>query len=55
MAMVLVETLVLAVVFGALGVGAGRGRGRLAAPAGIPAFRDELYFFFSGPDAAAAS
>jgi ABC-type lipoprotein release transport system permease subunit len=48
-AMVLVETLVLSVVFGALGLGAGAGVVGWLASRGIPAFRDELYFFFSGP------
>ena len=47
--MVLVETLVLAVVFGLLGVGLGTGVVLWLHASGIPAFRDELYFFFSGP------
>ncbi len=47
--MVLIETLVLALFFGTLGalVGAVVVKGLHAR--GIPAFRDELYFFFSGP------
>ncbi|MBL8923139.1 MAG: FtsX-like permease family protein [Myxococcaceae bacterium] len=48
-AMGLVETLVLSVVFGALGLLAGAGVVGWLASRGIPAFRDELYFFFSGP------
>lgn len=48
-AMVLVETLVLALVFGLLGAGVGAGIVKWIAWRGIPAFRDELYFFFSGP------
>ncbi len=49
MAMVLVETMVLALTFGALGVGAGAAVVGWLHKVGIPAFRDELYFFFSGP------
>jgi ABC-type lipoprotein release transport system permease subunit len=48
-AMVLVETAVLSVVFGLLGAGLGAGVVAALAARGIPAFRDELYFFFSGP------
>lgn len=47
--MVLVETVVLAVVFGGLGAVVGALAVKLLAARGIPAFRDELYFFFSGP------
>jgi ABC-type antimicrobial peptide transport system permease subunit len=48
-AMVLVETAVLSVVFGLLGAGLGAVIVKALAARGIPAFRDELYFFFSGP------
>lgn len=48
-AMVLVETAVLSVVFGLLGAAVGAGVVKALAARGIPAFRDELYFFFSGP------
>jgi ABC-type lipoprotein release transport system permease subunit len=48
-AMVLVETAVLSVVFGLLGAGLGAAIVKALAARGIPAFRDELYFFFSGP------
>lgn len=48
-AMVLVETIVLVTVFGGLGVGAGAAVVGWLHSSGIPAFRDELYFFFSGP------
>ncbi len=47
--MVLVETLVLGVVFAAIGIGIGAGIVTWLGITGIPAFRDELYFFFSGP------
>lgn len=47
--MVVTETLVLAVVFGLAGVLLGAGAVMWMHSAGIPAFRDELYFFFSGP------
>ncbi len=47
--MVLVETMVLAVVFGILGAAAGAAVVGWMHASGIPAFRDELYFFFSGP------
>lgn len=49
MAMVLAETLMLALVFGAVGVALGSAAVSWMHSAGIPAFRDELYFFFSGP------
>ncbi len=48
-AMVLAETLVLALVFGLLGAGIGALVVQWLHARGIPAFRDELYFFFSGP------
>lgn len=47
--MVLVETMVLALVFGLIGAAVGAGVVAWMHSAGIPAFRDELYFFFSGP------
>ncbi len=47
--MVLVETMVLAVVFGLAGAAVGSGLVAWMHSSGIPAFRDELYFFFSGP------
>lgn len=47
--MVLVETLVLGIVFAAIGIGVGAGIVTWLGATGIPAFRDELYFFFSGP------
>ena len=47
--MVLVETLVLAFTFGAAGAAVGAAVVRWLHVRGIPAFRDELYFFFSGP------
>lgn len=47
--MVIVETMVLALVFGTLGALAGAGVVGWLHATGIPAFRDELYFFFSGP------
>jgi ABC-type lipoprotein release transport system permease subunit len=49
MAMVLVETAVLALVFGLLGALIGAAVVQYLHATGIPAFRDELYFFFSGP------
>lgn len=49
LAMVVVESLVLSLAFGALGVGVGAGIVGWLGGTGIPAFRDELYFFFSGP------
>ncbi|MBE2253320.1 MAG: FtsX-like permease family protein [Myxococcus sp.] len=47
--MVLVETVVLALTFGAAGAAVGAAVVRWLHVRGIPAFRDELYFFFSGP------
>jgi ABC-type lipoprotein release transport system permease subunit len=47
--MVLVETSVLALTFGLLGALTGAGVVKYLHHAGIPAWRDELYFFFSGP------
>src|SRR5262249_23642024 len=47
--MVLTETVVLTLVFGTLGALAGAGVVTYLHGTGIPAFRDELYFFFSGP------
>jgi ABC-type lipoprotein release transport system permease subunit len=47
--MVLVETAVLATTFGLAGALIGAGVVRWLHHAGIPAWRDELYFFFSGP------
>lgn len=47
--MVLVETMVLAFVFGLLGAAVGSAAVGWMHASGIPAFRDELYFFFSGP------
>lgn len=48
-AMVLVETAVLALTFGLAGALIGAGVVQWLHAAGIPAWRDELYFFFSGP------
>jgi ABC-type lipoprotein release transport system permease subunit len=48
-AMVLVETVLLALGFGTLGAGVGALVVKYLHDSGIPAFRDELYFFFSGP------
>lgn len=48
-AMVLSETVVLALAFGLAGAGVGAAIVTYLHHAGIPAFRDELYFFFSGP------
>jgi ABC-type antimicrobial peptide transport system permease subunit len=48
-AMVLIETVVLALVFGLAGAGVGAAVVAWLHATGIPAFRDELYFFFSGP------
>ncbi len=48
-AMVTAETVVLALVFGALGAAVGAVVVQYLHATGIPAFRDELYFFFSGP------
>lgn len=47
--MVFIETIVLAITFGLLGAAVGSGAVAWMHWAGIPAFRDELYFFFSGP------
>ena len=49
LAMVLVETLVLGLVFTAVGIAAGAAIVGWLGATGIPASRDELYFFFSGP------
>jgi ABC-type lipoprotein release transport system permease subunit len=48
-AMVFIETIVLALTFGVAGAGLGAAVVTYLHWAGIPAFRDELYFFFSGP------
>lgn len=48
-AMVLMETVVLALVFGLAGSAIGALVVKWLHVRGIPAFRDELYFFFSGP------
>lgn len=48
-AMVMVETIMLALVFGAIGAALGSLYVQYLHSSGIPAFRDELYFFFSGP------
>jgi len=47
--MVVTETIVLTLVFGMLGAMVGAGVVLYLHATGIPAFRDELYFFFSGP------
>ncbi len=48
--MVLVETAVIALIFGVLGAGLGAGVvGLIRVAGGIPATNDQLYFFFSGP------
>jgi len=47
--MVLVETLLLGLVFGATGALLGSGIMKLLGNAGIPAGNEALYFFFSGP------
>ena len=49
LSLVLVETLVLGIVFAAAGIGVGALIVTWLHATGIPAFRDELYFFFSGP------
>ena len=49
MGMVLMETALLALSFGALGALLGSLTVKYLHLRGIPAFRDELYFFFSGP------
>jgi hypothetical protein len=48
-AMVLTETAVLALTFGLAGALAGAGVVKWLHDTGVPAFKDELYFFFSGP------
>jgi ABC-type lipoprotein release transport system permease subunit len=48
-AMVLIETAVLALTFGLAGALIGAGVVQWLHATGIPAWRDELYFFFSGP------
>jgi ABC-type lipoprotein release transport system permease subunit len=48
-AMVLIETVMLALTFGVVGAGLGSLVVAWLHARGIPAFRDELYFFFSGP------
>jgi ABC-type antimicrobial peptide transport system permease subunit len=48
-AMVFIETVVLALLFGGAGAGVGAAVVAWLHATGIPAFRDELYFFFSGP------
>ncbi len=49
LAMILIETTMLALSFGSAGAGLGAGVVKYLHATGIPAFRDELYFFFSGP------
>lgn len=49
LSMVLAETAALVAVFGAIGIGLGAAVVTWLGATGIPAFRDELYFFFSGP------
>jgi len=49
LAMVLVETMVLALVFGLAGMGAGALLVKGVNALGIPAVTDEMQFFFSGP------
>jgi len=49
LSMVLVETLALGVVFGAMGAGLGSAVVTWLGHVGIPAKNDQLYFFFSGP------
>lgn len=49
LSMVLMETVSLGVVFGAIGALLGWGAVALMGKVGIPANSDELYFFFSGP------
>jgi ABC-type lipoprotein release transport system permease subunit len=48
-AMILAETVMLALSFGLAGAALGAGVVKYLHYRGIPAFRDELYFFFSGP------
>ncbi|MGV3624910.1 MAG: ABC transporter permease [Archangium sp.] len=47
--MVFIETVMLALAFGLIGAGIGALAVGWLHSSGIPAFRDELYFFFSGP------
>jgi ABC-type antimicrobial peptide transport system permease subunit len=47
--MVLVETIMLGLSFGVIGAGLGALAVKYLHDTGIPAFKDELYFFFSGP------
>ncbi|MBL8916053.1 MAG: FtsX-like permease family protein [Archangium sp.] len=49
MMMVLIETVMLALTFGTIGALLGSAVVKWLNVRGIPAFRDELYFFFSGP------
>ncbi len=49
LSMVLIETVMLALSFGTLGAAVGSAVVKYLHHVGIPAFRDELYFFFSGP------
>lgn len=49
LAMVLLESVVLGVLFGGLGMAAGSGLLAAIAARGIPAPNDVMYFFFSGP------
>jgi ABC-type lipoprotein release transport system permease subunit len=49
LAMIFVETLALGIVFAALGIGVGALIVSWLHATGIPATKDELYFFFSGP------
>jgi ABC-type lipoprotein release transport system permease subunit len=49
LSMVLLETLALGVVFGAMGAGLGSALVTWLGRVGIPARNDQLYFFFSGP------
>jgi ABC-type antimicrobial peptide transport system permease subunit len=49
LAMVLVETMVLSLVFGLAGMGAGALLVKGVNALGIPAVTDEMQFFFSGP------
>jgi ABC-type lipoprotein release transport system permease subunit len=48
-AMIVVETVVLGTAFGGIGLLLGCGVVALAGRIGIPAFTEELYFFFAGP------
>lgn len=49
MQMLLIETVVIGLVFGSLGAVAGGGLVQVLHGAGIPAYNDYMYFFFSGP------